>query len=201
MLVVIPETAAGPHASLSFYEKEAAGWRRVLGPHPVLIGSKGWAWGRGPLFSAPPGPTKREGDLKAPAGVFALGKAYGRDAGFATRWPYVALSQDIRAIEDPASRYYNQVVDRRTIPAARQDWRQSVGLGKFLVFIEHNWPAPVPGAGSALFLHVWESPGTPSFGCTVAAEAVVRAVIARLDPTRQARLALLPREYLPAVFR
>jgi hypothetical protein len=46
----------------------------------------------------------------------------------------------------------------------RQDGRYALGA-----VVAHNSTPPVPGAGSCIFLHVWESPVTPTAGCTAMA--------------------------------
>src|SRR5215218_1632786 len=53
-------------------------WAQVGGDVPVAVGRNGLGWGAGLVdTSADAGPQKREGDGKAPAGVFALGPAFG----------------------------------------------------------------------------------------------------------------------------
>jgi hypothetical protein len=55
----------------------------------VLLGGGGLAWGRGLHPDGADGAVKREGDRRAPPGVFALGSGFGyaarRDDG--VRWP------------------------------------------------------------------------------------------------------------------
>src|SRR5829696_3757437 len=53
-------------------------WAKVGADVPVAVGRNGLGWGVG-LFDAgaAAGPQKKEGDGKAPAGVFALGPAFG----------------------------------------------------------------------------------------------------------------------------
>src|SRR5262245_14268846 len=64
-------------------------WRRVAGPAPVVVGRSGLGWGRGLHAPQPGGPTKREGDGRAPAGVFRLSTAFGyQAAGDTERLPY-----------------------------------------------------------------------------------------------------------------
>ncbi len=59
------------------FEKKDGGWAQSAGPWSGRLGKNGLAWGLG-LHPLPTGvAAKREGDLRAPAGVFALGGAYG----------------------------------------------------------------------------------------------------------------------------
>ena len=59
-------------------------------PTPVTIGRAGSAWGLG-LHPAQRGPQKREGDGRAPAGVFRIGTAFGYADRPTTALPYDAM--------------------------------------------------------------------------------------------------------------
>ena len=63
---------------LQRYLFEGGRWLAVGAPVEVSIGRNGAAWGRG-LRATPSdgGPLKREGDGRAPAGLFAIGTAFG----------------------------------------------------------------------------------------------------------------------------
>ncbi|HEV7891486.1 MAG TPA: hypothetical protein VGP08_12655, partial [Pyrinomonadaceae bacterium] len=53
-------------------------WAQVGREVPVAVGRNGLGWGAGLVdVSGNVGPSKKEGDGKAPAGVFALGSAFG----------------------------------------------------------------------------------------------------------------------------
>jgi L,D-peptidoglycan transpeptidase YkuD (ErfK/YbiS/YcfS/YnhG family) len=143
------------------------------------------------------GPVKREGDDKAPAGIFRLGTAFGYSAKpIFTRMPYLALSKRIVAVDDPRSRYYNRLVDIATIK--HPDWRSAENMiladqrYQWGVVVRHNEP-PKPGAGSCIFLHVWLSRDTPTSGCTAMAEQHLRRLIGWLDQAQTPLLVQLPR--------
>src|SRR5688500_220741 len=61
------------------YERESAQapWREVGSASSVTVGRAGSAWGIGLHPVQSDGPQKREGDGRAPAGVFSLGTAFG----------------------------------------------------------------------------------------------------------------------------
>ena len=63
--------------TLRYYERDGANWRQVGSGFDVTVGRSGTAWGIGLHTARSDGPVKREGDGKAPAGVFAIGTAFG----------------------------------------------------------------------------------------------------------------------------
>ena len=84
--IVVVTTADwnAPSGTLQRYEREGPGnpWQPVGEPISVMVGKTGLGWGSGVVqiagsFSAKNDPIKKEGDGKAPAGVFLLGKAFG----------------------------------------------------------------------------------------------------------------------------
>ncbi|RRN53910.1 hypothetical protein EIM48_14580 [Pseudoxanthomonas sp. SGNA-20] len=207
-LVVV--TTAGWDAAtgtLRYYEREGAQspWREA-GHFAVAIGRNGAAWGQGlhPAADQGQGPAKREGDGRSPAGVFALGSAFGYlPAGeAATALPYRQMDASHWCMDVPESPHYNRIVDAREVGEAAVagssepmrldlhhdgDPRYRLGL-----VIAHN-PDNAPGAGSCIFAHLWRQPGEATAGCTAMAEADMRRLLAWLDPAAQPRLVLLPR--------
>jgi hypothetical protein len=142
----------------------------------VSLGRNGLAWGKG-LHDRENwnGPNKREGDGKSPAGIFALGTAFGyappEDSGV-SEFPYLQITSSIRGIEDPESIYYNQLVDM--VQVLNPDWNaademlREDGLYEWGIVVKHN-ASPgrqSPGLGSCIFLHVWRGAGKPTAGCT-----------------------------------
>src|SRR5271156_5120528 len=69
------------NATIRLYERTTGDgyrWRPYGRPFPAVIGQHGLAWGVGLHADGEPGgPQKREGDLKAPAGVFRFGAVFG----------------------------------------------------------------------------------------------------------------------------
>ena len=142
---------------------------------------------------------KKEGDDRAPAGIFRLTSAFGYAAARSAAWvklPYLALSKQIEGIDDPNSHYYNKLVDRSKV--AEIDWRSSEqmrrddALYKWGVIVDHN-PAAIPGAGSCIFLHIWKNSSAPTAGCTAMAETDLLSLLRWLDPARHPVLIQMPR--------
>ena len=83
------------------------------------------AWGRG-VFSGDhlPGPRKIEGDKKAPAGIFKLLFSFGyQQRPPDTRLPYRAITPATVAVDDPRSRFYNQMLEATSV--RHPDWRSA----------------------------------------------------------------------------
>jgi D-alanyl-D-alanine dipeptidase len=176
------------------YTREGRRFRKDGEAFAVMLGKNGMAWGKG-LNSVEPGadPVKREGDGKAPAGVFKLGTAFGYDATAATPLPYLALTPSIECVDDSRSARYNELVDGAQ---TAKDWtsseqmRNEPGYRQGIV-IEHNTPA-TPAAGSCIFFHIWRSPTSPTAGCTAMDQANIARLLEWLDPRRAPLLVQMP---------
>lgn len=208
-VVVVAPNLGSEIGVLRTFERTSADrdWKMLGGPVPVVLGKKGLAWGRGLLDPANGAALRKiEGDNKAPAGIFRLGPAFGYAPAKRARWiklRYVPLTNETEGIDDPRSRYYNQLVDRSKV--ARVDWRSSEqmlradDLYKWGVVVAHN-SAAAPGAGSCIFLHIWKNSSTPTTGCTAMAEPDLVRLLRWLDPAAQPVLVQMPaRDY--ATFR
>ncbi len=187
-------------ATLTTYEKRDGRWHRVHGPWPVRTGKNGLAWGRGlhPL----PGEArhKREGDGRAPAGVFSIGGAWGYagDIQRHSKLPYRQITPRDLWVEDSASPHYNAhlVLDHEpaTTWEKKQQMRQGDPAHSLKLFIAHNAPPkPVPGAGSAIFFHIWrDGGGRATHGCTAMSEPRLKQLIAWINPGASPVSILLP---------
>jgi L,D-peptidoglycan transpeptidase YkuD (ErfK/YbiS/YcfS/YnhG family) len=204
LLLVIAPDWVSHLARLQRFERShlAATWQPVGKPIAVNLGRSGLAWGRGlhPTF-ADARAEKREGDACAPAGIFALTALFGyaapaSDLARAARLPYLQATPDLKAIDDPASAYYNRIVDQSALAQPdwatcedmlRKDQRYAVGA-----VVAHNAEPPLPGAGSCIFLHVWEREGAPTAGCTAMSLADMTAIAGWLDAAAKPVLVQLP---------
>lgn len=210
-LVVV--TSAGWNASageLRRFERvdgpQGLRWREVGGADPVMLGRTGSAWGVGLHPAQASGPQKREGDGRAPAGVFALGTAFGYAERLDTALPYSGMDAGDYCIDVPASPLYNRIVDtadvgERAVEGSTEPMRRDLhanGDQRYRAgfVIGHN-PAAQPGAGSCIFAHLWKAPGVPTAGCTAMADGVMQQLLGWLDPARKPVFVLLPEsEYL-----
>lgn len=190
--------------TLERYVYTSGSWQAVGAPIPIVVGKNGMGWGKGmpEMAQLPdlPGPLKREGDLKSPAGLFRLAEAFGYAPADSARWvkaPYLSVSSMTQCIEDVNSAYYNQIVpdtlDGKDWNSTDHMLRQD-DLYEWGMVVAHNYEQPQPGAGSCIFLHVGNPEGSGTAGCTAMAKPLMRELLAWIQPELQPFLVQAPRE-------
>ncbi len=192
------------------YERESTSgsWAPVGDAVTVDVGRNGMAWGRGLIPSEDMrdsrDPVKVEGDGRSPAGVFRLGPAFGYAAQATADWKmhYVPITDSVECVDDSASKFYNQIVDRSRVPA---DWNSSEKMAqageayRWGVVIEQNMRPAVPRGGSCVFLHIWGGQGAGTAGCTAMPQEQLEPILAWLDPAKRPLLVEMPEaEYAKA---
>ena len=199
ILVTTPEWGSVRGTLRRFERKGArAKWTQVGEAFEIVVGRSGLGWGDGVVGSKGAGPSKREGDGRAPAGVFPLTRAFGfADAGGASwlRMPYTTLTNGVECVDDTASANYNRVVDKTV--AKTVDWNSSERMRevegyRWGVVVAHNARA-VPGRGSCIFLHIWAGPEKGTAGCTAMEQTNLEALLHWLDTKKRPLLVQLPR--------
>lgn len=195
-------------------------WRPVGNSIPVVVGKSGLGWGIGVVATDNPNvrvasdPVKQEGDGRAPAGVFALGTAFGYAPHLlpGSKMPYLQLTPSTECIDDVGSKHYNRVVERS---AAAPDWNSSEHMRsagesyRWGIVVNHNGTVsnanahpPVPGGGSCIFLHIWKSSEQGTVGCTAMSQIELETLLTWLDPKRKPLLVQLPvQEYSALIQR
>lgn len=127
---------------------------------------------------------KREGDGATPTGCYPIRRVlYRADRGEkpSTAFPVRALRQDDGWCDAPEDAAYNCPV-RRPFPASHETlWREDE-LYDIIVILGHNDDPPVPGSGSAIFLHCKRGDYEPTEGCVALANQDVRRFLAQAHP-------------------
>jgi L,D-peptidoglycan transpeptidase YkuD (ErfK/YbiS/YcfS/YnhG family) len=127
---------------------------------------------------------KREGDGATPAGelrmVAVLYRA-DRLARPATGLPIHAIRPDDGWCDDPSDRAYNRQV-RLPYPASHERLWRDDHLYDLVVVLDYNLARPVPGRGSAIFLHLAAPGFAPTAGCIAVTEPAMRCLLARTGP-------------------
>jgi L,D-peptidoglycan transpeptidase YkuD (ErfK/YbiS/YcfS/YnhG family) len=137
---------------------------------------------------------KFEGDGGTPAGLFALREIrYRPDRMAAPRsgLPVYKASPTDGWCDDPEDPAYNRIVHMPYQTDAETMWRDD-GLYDVLAVIGYNDAPPIPGAGSAVFLHVARQRGDgygPTTGCVSMKIEDVLSVLAACTPGAMIRIA------------
>lgn len=188
------------HVKLALYEKQGGKWVTVGPGWSGRLGKNGLVWGLG-LNPLPEGAKiKREGDGRAPAGVFDLGGAWGYAPSIqkAPSLSYVQVTSRDLWYEDVNSPLYNQYLridhDPSTTAEKKAQMKQGDAAHSLKLFIAHNaYPRTQAGAGSSIFFHIWRNGGgSATAGCTTMAEENLKRLIASIDPAKRPLYVLLP---------
>lgn len=131
-----------------------------------------------------PAELKREGDGMTPSGNWPIRAVLLRPGrvripdrlALPWRWirPQDGWSDDVA---DPC---YNRPVVHPHRYSAEKLWRED-GLYDVIVILGHNDSPPVPGMGSAIFLHCWND-AKPTEGCVAIEKDRLLALLPRLNP-------------------
>ncbi len=166
-------------------------------PGSAQVGELRWngvvyrcALGRGGI-----GGSKREGDGATPAGRFPLREVlYRADRGPApaTGLPARAIGDDDGWCDDPADPSYNRPVRHPYPTGAERLWRDD-GCYDLIAVIGYNDAPPVPGAGSAIFLHVAAHDFSPTDGCVALTHPDLKELLAACGPGIYISIALAVR--------
>ena len=180
LLVVVGDAGDATRAAFFAFARRDGVWREVFSA-PAFVGRAG-------IVAAA---DKREGDGKTPAGVYALGRAFGVLGNPGSRIPYTRLRPGDCWVDDPQSRHYNTWA---RADAPDRDWRSAENLAREKVayahalVIEYNTRPIAPGAGSAIFLHC--STGRATAGCVSVPESAMKKALAFAGPG--ARIVIAP---------
>ena len=144
-------------------------------------GNQSWpcAIGRGGVST-----TKREGDGAPPVGCWPLRQVFYRPdrlAAPATVLPCRALTPADGWCDDPADRAYNRLITLPYGAGHETLWRDDQ-LYDIVVVLAHNDDPPVPGLGSAIFLHLARDDFGPTEGCVALALRALESVLREAGP-------------------
>ena len=156
-------TSSGSSATVRACRRTATGYVVELGPYYGHVGRNGVSW------------SKREGDLKTPAGTFPLRGGFGARAnpGLAQGW-FRVDSNDVW-VDDSQSSLYNthqrKPVDGRWDSAENLLNTPAYNYAQVIGYNESR----TPGKGSAIFFHVDTGGGTA--GCVSLPTSALLAVL------------------------
>lgn len=194
LVLVIADTMNSTAATLQLFERTAprSPWRAAADAEPALLGRSGLAWShfhrdlrRGSE------PIKVEGDKRAPAGIYTIGRTFGTVPS--SRPGHLHVKDDMVCVDDPSSPAYNTITSRAQIGPKVHGENMSRALPMYRRGLLVDYPTDAKArAGSCIFIHVWKSPTVGTAGCVSMPEARVEAL--QDFSASGAVLAILPRD-------
>ena len=184
LIVVSTKNWSTPNGTLQRYEKKNNAWHTVGKTISIKLGRNGLGWGRG-LHTIPKDAKiiKKEGDGKAPAGIFTLKQAFGYTP-FVVEYPYEVYKSTDHCVDDVNSKLYNKIVDSTKVKRdykSKEHMKFPKNYYKYGIVVNHNHideAGAVKGAGSCIFIHIKK---VPTAGCTVMSESEMKEIIKWLD--------------------
>jgi L,D-peptidoglycan transpeptidase YkuD (ErfK/YbiS/YcfS/YnhG family) len=174
LVLVTTDTTSTSGARIQRFERTASTqpWRAVTSPQPALVGRNGLAWA--PMFRAFAKNGERiktEGDKRAPAGVFRIGRSF----GFApsSRPGYLEIKPDTVCVDDLESGAYNTITSRAKVGALThgEDMARQTAYRNGLL-VDYPTDRRARG-GSCIFIHIRLPSMTGTAGCVAVPEAQV----------------------------
>jgi D-alanyl-D-alanine dipeptidase len=171
LIVVITDSWNATNGQLQRFERKNnhQSWHAVGHPWPVIVGKNGLGWAAN--LQQYVGPVKKEGDNKAPAGIFKLNTAFGFAAAADKKIKllYVQITPSIVCVDDQRSTYYGQIIDSNKV---KKDWHSGEIMSQYPkqyqqgIVVNYNTDGKMLGAGSCIFLHVRGDIENGTAGCT-----------------------------------
>ncbi|MCH9739628.1 MAG: hypothetical protein K0U38_02120 [Epsilonproteobacteria bacterium] len=182
--------------TLQRYERVNEHWQKVGEPINIILGRNGLGWGVG-LHATPKDAkyVKKEGDGKAPAGLFSLGNGFGYQ-DFHIDFPYSAYKRTDHCVDDSRSQWYNQIIDSTKVAKDYKSFEHMKLKSdeyKYGITVNHN-PKQVANAGSCIFIHIKNRKGKGTAGCTAMRENEIVEVLKWLKGNAKPLLLQLPKE-------
>jgi D-alanyl-D-alanine dipeptidase len=196
LLVVTTPNWSAKEGVLQRYEKVENHWRKVGNTINIILGRNGLAWGKG-LHTTPKDASylKKEGDGKAPAGLFRLGNGFGyAPANFNMHFPYAVYKTTDHCVDDSNSIWYNQIVDSTKIKRDYKSFehmRLANNLYKYGITVKHN-PKSIAQGGSCIFIHIKSDNKKGTAGCTAMREDNIITILKWLKGEKKPLLLQLP---------
>ena len=203
LLVVTTENWSTKDGVLQRYKKENNHWGKVGESITIVLGRNGLGWGIG-LHNTPKNAqyVKKEGDGKAPAGLFSLNNAFGYSPlNVKINFPYSTYKSTDHCVDDSNSIWYNKIIDSTTTQkdyTSFEHMKLKNNLYKYGIVVNHN-PNQKAGAGSCIFVHIKSESGKGTAGCTAMNEDKILTVLKWLKGEGKPLLLQLPKEEMVKV--
>jgi D-alanyl-D-alanine dipeptidase len=174
LVLVTADSMTTSIARIQRFERAASTqpWRSLGEPQSALVGTNGMAWAYDFRATARNGErVKVEGDKRAPAGLFRIGRSF----GFApsSRPNYLQIKEGSVCVDDLESASYNSITTRAKVGAMTHGenmWRVPAYRNGLLVDYPTNRRVR---AGSCIFIHIRMPSATGTAGCVAVPEPQV----------------------------
>ena len=204
LLIVTTNNWSTSTGSLQRFEKDNKSWVQVGKAVDIKLGRNGLGWGLG-LHNIPKDAKiiKKEGDGKAPAGIFSLKQAFGY-APFKVKYPYEVYKETDHCVDDVHSKLYNKIVDSKKVSIdykSKEHMKFPKDYYKYGIVVNHNHideEGAKKGAGSCIFIHIKK---IPTAGCTVMNESELKEIIKWLDIDKNPLLLQGTEEVVPSLWK
>jgi D-alanyl-D-alanine dipeptidase len=197
LVLVTPDTWTSSTADVKRFTRSSAkeNWQTDGAPFSALVGVKGVGWSTAfKRFVQNGEPVKREGDGRAPAGVFKIGRSFG--FAHAALPGFLQLQPDTVCVSDPRSSAYNTITSRDIVgPDTRAENMRRVSIYRNGVLVDYPTDAKNRG-GSCIFIHIRRPGAKGTSGCVAVPEEDVQHL--QKFSAGGAVLAILPK---PALVR
>ena len=183
IVLVLADDLETRKATAYTYEKVNGQWLLAFAPIKSVIAKNGLTY------------DKKEGDKESPIGVFSLNRCFGWGDNPGTKLQYTKFEKNDFWVDDEKSDFYNTY--QKGLPNGRWVSAEDLyGIGdtyRFFIVIEYNTDVPIPGKGSAIFMHIWKGEESYTSGCTAMAEENLLKIIKWLDPSKNPLLLQYPK--------
>ncbi len=127
---------------------------------------------------------KKEGDGKTPTGTYPFRRVFYRPDKMvapACALEATPISTEFGWCDDPSSTHYNNLVRLPFAASHEKMWRDDT-LYDLVLVIGHNDDPPVPGLGSAIFVHIAKEGFEPTEGCIALGEPALLTLLRAIKP-------------------
>lgn len=151
--IIVVKSLGGIKANMTLCQRQGVIWKpKFTSSFKVVVGKNGVAAVG----------EKKEGDLKTPAGLYPIGEVFGIHP-LALKMDYKYITAEDKFIDDVNHTHYNSWVTGST--DAKSYESMLIEPYTYGAVINYNRNPTIAGAGSAIFIHLWRSPNSPTAGC------------------------------------
>lgn len=176
MITVAGSGMDSSHVQVTYYKKDSEGQWAEQFSVPGYCGHNGMSY------------DKKEGDRKTPIGTYSFTTAFGVYADPGSVIPYKVLDQNDYWVDDSSSQFYNQMVNTKTTAKTWNSAEHLIGVlpqYHYALALNYNTENPVPGKGSAIFLHGYHTYKTWTEGCIAIPEEKMKLLLQNVDTDTQ----------------